>query len=159
MSSSQRCVLVISFSLLHINFYNISFWVLIHDAILVTILTSRIYLQFVHNMNSLCLVMQSLIPYKLFNYLITESPSYIVSCYASLLSNLFWNTQCILQAYLFNDYWEDIGTIRSFFEANLALTEHVSDKHLIWSAYAMFLGFNMSRKSIVLAFEGRGCMC
>lgn len=29
------------------------------------------------------------------------------------------------QAYLFNDYWEDIGTIRSFFEANLALTEQV----------------------------------
>ncbi|KAJ7980093.1 Glucose-1-phosphate adenylyltransferase [Quillaja saponaria] len=27
------------------------------------------------------------------------------------------------KAYLFNDYWEDIGTIRSFFEANLALTE------------------------------------
>jgi len=32
----------------------------------------------------------------------------------------------IWQAYLFNDYWEDIGTIRSFFEANLALTAHVS---------------------------------
>ncbi|RXH80377.1 hypothetical protein DVH24_041524 [Malus domestica] len=31
-----------------------------------------------------------------------------------------------IKAYLFNDYWEDIGTIRSFFEANLALTEHVS---------------------------------
>lgn len=30
------------------------------------------------------------------------------------------------QAYLFNDYWEDIGTIRSFFEANLALTAHPS---------------------------------
>ncbi|KAI7741332.1 hypothetical protein M8C21_005083, partial [Ambrosia artemisiifolia] len=29
-------------------------------------------------------------------------------------------------AFLFNDYWEDIGTIRSFFEANLALTEHPS---------------------------------
>ncbi|KAG7609740.1 unnamed protein product [Arabidopsis thaliana] len=29
-----------------------------------------------------------------------------------------------VNAYLFNDYWEDIGTIRSFFEANLALTEH-----------------------------------
>ncbi|KAG8636697.1 hypothetical protein MANES_15G025400v8 [Manihot esculenta] len=28
------------------------------------------------------------------------------------------------KAYLFNDYWEDIGTIRSFFEANLALTKH-----------------------------------
>ncbi|XP_073014479.1 glucose-1-phosphate adenylyltransferase large subunit 3, chloroplastic/amyloplastic-like [Typha latifolia] len=28
------------------------------------------------------------------------------------------------KAYLFNDYWEDIGTIKSFFEANLALTSH-----------------------------------
>lgn len=27
-------------------------------------------------------------------------------------------------AYLFEDYWEDIGTIRSFFEANLKLTEN-----------------------------------
>ncbi|KAG8492091.1 hypothetical protein CXB51_015744 [Gossypium anomalum] len=26
-------------------------------------------------------------------------------------------------AYLFNDYWEDIGTIKSFFDANLALTD------------------------------------
>ena len=26
-------------------------------------------------------------------------------------------------AYLFNDYWEDIGTIKSFFEANLALAQ------------------------------------
>ena len=26
-----------------------------------------------------------------------------------------------VQAYLFNDYWEDIGTMKSFFEANLAL--------------------------------------
>lgn len=31
-----------------------------------------------------------------------------------------------IKAYLFNDYWEDIGTIRSFFEANLALTAHPS---------------------------------
>jgi glucose-1-phosphate adenylyltransferase len=28
-----------------------------------------------------------------------------------------------LQTYLFDDYWEDIGTIGAFFEANLALTE------------------------------------
>ncbi|KAH6776455.1 ADPGLC-PPase large subunit [Perilla frutescens var. hirtella] len=28
-----------------------------------------------------------------------------------------------VQAYLFRDYWEDIGTIRSLFDANLALTE------------------------------------
>lgn len=27
-----------------------------------------------------------------------------------------------LQAYLFNDYWEDIGTIQAFYDANLALT-------------------------------------
>ncbi|KAL9408021.1 hypothetical protein AB3S75_046547 [Citrus x aurantiifolia] len=32
--------------------------------------------------------------------------------------------ELFLKAYLFNDYWEDIGTIRSFFEANLALTAH-----------------------------------
>ncbi|XP_042397064.1 glucose-1-phosphate adenylyltransferase large subunit 1, chloroplastic-like [Zingiber officinale] len=29
-----------------------------------------------------------------------------------------------VKAYLFNDYWEDIGTIKSFFEANLALAAH-----------------------------------
>ncbi|KAL3714958.1 hypothetical protein ACJRO7_006807 [Eucalyptus globulus] len=28
-----------------------------------------------------------------------------------------------VQAYLFNDYWEDIGTIKSFFDTNLVLTE------------------------------------
>ncbi|KAG9449697.1 hypothetical protein H6P81_009662 [Aristolochia fimbriata] len=28
-----------------------------------------------------------------------------------------------VQAYLFSDYWEDIGTIKSFFHANLALTD------------------------------------
>ena len=29
-----------------------------------------------------------------------------------------------VQAYLFTDYWEDIGTIKSFFEANLALAKN-----------------------------------
>lgn len=29
----------------------------------------------------------------------------------------------IVQAYLFNDYWEDIGTIEAFYQANLALTQ------------------------------------
>ncbi|KAM3755209.1 hypothetical protein ACB098_02G023400 [Castanea mollissima] len=33
-------------------------------------------------------------------------------------------SEFFIKAYLFNDYWEDIGTIRSFFEANLALTQH-----------------------------------
>jgi len=32
-------------------------------------------------------------------------------------------------AYLFNDYWEDIGTMKSFFDANLALAQTVS--HLV----------------------------
>ncbi|KAJ0577898.1 putative glucose-1-phosphate adenylyltransferase [Helianthus annuus] len=32
-------------------------------------------------------------------------------------------TEHNVQAYLFKDYWEDIGTIKSFFDANLALTE------------------------------------
>lgn len=29
-------------------------------------------------------------------------------------------------AYLFNGYWEDIGTIASFFESNISLTHNVS---------------------------------
>jgi glucose-1-phosphate adenylyltransferase len=29
-----------------------------------------------------------------------------------------------VQVHLFDDYWEDIGTIRAFYEANLALTKH-----------------------------------
>ncbi|GAB2218055.1 hypothetical protein Droror1_Dr00001272 [Drosera rotundifolia] len=29
----------------------------------------------------------------------------------------------MIQVYLFYDYWEDIGTIKSFFDANLSLTE------------------------------------
>ncbi len=31
-----------------------------------------------------------------------------------------------LQSYVFNDYWEDIGTIGAFYEANLALTQQPS---------------------------------
>lgn len=34
--------------------------------------------------------------------------------------------ELFVKAYLFNDYWEDIGTIKSFFEANLSLTRHPS---------------------------------
>lgn len=30
---------------------------------------------------------------------------------------------CKVYSYIFDDYWEDVGTIRSFWEANLALTE------------------------------------
>ena len=42
-----------------------------------------------------------------------------------------------VMGYLFNDYWEDIGTIKSFFEANLALAQQVSHgsgtcSHALW---------------------------
>lgn len=45
------------------------------------------------------------------------------------------------QAYLFKDYWEDIGTIKSFFDANLALAEQVSRFFLItvFSSYSSML--------------------
>ena len=41
------------------------------------------------------------------------------------------HTHCRLQkmnvvAYPFYGYWEDIGTVKSFFEENLKLTRHVS---------------------------------
>lgn len=36
-------------------------------------------------------------------------------------------------AYLFNDYWEDIGTIKSFFDANLGLAQTVD----FWFLYAL----------------------
>ncbi|GJV66949.1 glucose-1-phosphate adenylyltransferase large subunit 1-like protein [Tanacetum coccineum] len=32
-----------------------------------------------------------------------------------------------VQAYLFRDYWEDIGTIKSFYDANLALTDEIKN--------------------------------
>lgn len=35
-----------------------------------------------------------------------------------------------VMAYLFNGYWEDIGTIKSFFEANLGLAQQVHTKLL-----------------------------
>ena len=42
-----------------------------------------------------------------------------------------------VMGYLFNDYWEDIGTIKSFFEANLALAQQVglgsrNSLHALW---------------------------
>jgi glucose-1-phosphate adenylyltransferase len=50
-----------------------------------------------------------------------------------------------VQAYLFRDYWEDIGTIKSFFDANLALTVQVfllafstQSKHLVWIGLLLF---------------------
>jgi ADP-glucose pyrophosphorylase len=33
--------------------------------------------------------------------------------------------KCKVFAYIFQGYWEDIGTVRAFFEANLALTDRI----------------------------------
>jgi len=49
----------------------------------------------------------------------------------------------LFQAYFFNDYWEDIGTIKSFYDANLALTEEVGSRHLL------FLNFLFNGLSIL----------
>ena len=45
-----------------------------------------------------------------------------VFLYKSMLNNKLYLSW---QAYLFRDYWEDIGTIKSFYDANLALTDEV----------------------------------
>ncbi|PKU77423.1 Glucose-1-phosphate adenylyltransferase large subunit 1, chloroplastic [Dendrobium catenatum] len=41
--------------------------------------------------------------------------------------NVFNLSNMKMSAYLFNDYWEDIGTLKSFFEANLSLTRDIVD--------------------------------
>jgi len=41
-----------------------------------------------------------------------------------------------VQAYLFNDYWEDIGTIKAFYDANLALTEQPTPPFSFYSEKA-----------------------
>jgi len=41
-----------------------------------------------------------------------------------------------LQAYLFDDYWEDIGTIESFYKANLALTAQPSPEFSFYAPEA-----------------------
>ncbi|XP_047938144.1 glucose-1-phosphate adenylyltransferase large subunit 2, chloroplastic/amyloplastic-like isoform X2 [Salvia hispanica] len=51
-----------------------------------------------------------------------------------------------VQAYLFNDYWEDIGTIKSLFDANLALTEQIVDAII---SHGCFLGECSIQHSIV----------
>ena len=39
-----------------------------------------------------------------------------------------------VQAYLFNDYWEDIGTIEAFYKANLDLLEHPNPRFSFYDA-------------------------
>jgi ADP-glucose pyrophosphorylase len=41
-------------------------------------------------------------------------------------------TYVLRQAYLYDGYWEDIGTIKSFYESNLALTD--TNPNFRWAA-------------------------
>lgn len=57
-------------------------------------------------------------------------------CFNMVIKLLRFRSVLHCQAYLFNDYWEDIGTIESFFYANLALTEQVDitlTKNFLWT--------------------------
>lgn len=50
----------------------------------------------------------------------------LISIFTCILHFLNWqNIFANLQAYIFRDYWEDIGTIKTFYDANLALAEEV----------------------------------
>ena len=40
-----------------------------------------------------------------------------------------------LNAYIFDHYWEDIGTVRAFFDANLRLTDHVPPFNFLMSRH------------------------
>ncbi|KAK7245832.1 hypothetical protein RIF29_40684 [Crotalaria pallida] len=68
-----------------------------------------------------------------------------------------------MKAYLFNDYWEDIGTIRSFFEANLALTEHPSRFSFYDAAKPMYTSrrnlppSKIDKSKIVDSIVSHGC--
>ncbi|KAH9693057.1 glucose-1-phosphate adenylyltransferase large subunit 2 [Citrus sinensis] len=65
-----------------------------------------------------------------------------------------------VQAFLFNDYWEDIGTIKSFFDANLALTEQFEfyDPKTPFYTSARFLPpTKVDRCKIVDAIISHGC--
>jgi hypothetical protein len=43
-----------------------------------------------------------------------------------------------IQAYLYDGYWEDIGTVEAFYEANLALTDSPQPKFRYASSVTVF---------------------
>ncbi|CAO2835125.1 unnamed protein product [Amaranthus hypochondriacus] len=68
-----------------------------------------------------------------------------------------------VQAYLFNDYWEDIGTIKSFFDANLALTaqppkfEFYDPKTPFYTSARFLPPTKVDRCKIVDSIVSHGC--
>ncbi|KAJ4968167.1 hypothetical protein NE237_014868 [Protea cynaroides] len=69
----------------------------------------------------------------------------------------------LIQAYLFNDYWEDIGTIKSFFEANLALTSHppkfsfYDDKKPMYTSRRNLPPSTIDNSKIIDSIVSHGC--
>lgn len=70
-----------------------------------------------------------------------------------------------VQAYLFNDYWEDIGTIDAFYEANLALTKQpvplfsfYDDKAPIYTRERHLPPTKLLDSHVVESMVGEGCI-
>ncbi|MDG2254607.1 MAG: glucose-1-phosphate adenylyltransferase [Opitutaceae bacterium] len=69
-----------------------------------------------------------------------------------------------LYSYIFEDYWEDIGTVKAFFEANLQLTDPVphfnffSQGNPIYSRARYLPASKINRCSINHVIVGDGCM-
>ena len=70
-----------------------------------------------------------------------------------------------VQAYLFNDYWEDIGTIEAFYNANLALTEQpdppfsfYDEKAPIYTRPRYLPPTKLLDSKIIESMVGEGCI-
>ncbi len=69
-----------------------------------------------------------------------------------------------VQSYIFQGYWEDIGTIRAFFEANLALTNPLppfsffDSTHPIYTHARFLPGSKINSASIKQAIISDGCV-
>jgi glucose-1-phosphate adenylyltransferase len=70
-----------------------------------------------------------------------------------------------VQAYLFNDYWEDIGTIEAFYNANLALTEQpdppfsfYDEKAPIYTRSRYLPPTKLLDSEIIESMLGEGCI-
>ena len=70
-----------------------------------------------------------------------------------------------VHAYLFNDYWEDIGTIESFYNANLALTEQpdppfsfYDEKAPIYTRSRYLPPTKLLDSKVIESMVGEGCI-
>ena len=70
-----------------------------------------------------------------------------------------------VQAYLFNDYWEDIGTVEAFYNANLALTEQpdprfsfYDEKAPIYTRSRYLPPTKLLDSQVIQSMVGEGCI-